>query len=53
MQESGSLLLQSMNQKLKAYMDALRLDSSCVNSQALGPGTRERIGLPEGGDGEQ
>lgn len=22
-------------------------------SQALGPGTRERIDLPEGGDGEQ
>lgn len=60
MQEWGSLFLQCVNQKLKKKrkrekkrMAALTLGDWMRRVQALGPGTRERISLPEGGDDEQ
>lgn len=58
MQEGSSLFLQSMNQKLFFKKNAhgwltLTFGDWMRRIQALGPGTRERISLPEGGDDEQ
>lgn len=39
--------------KVKKRMGALTLGDWMRRVQALGPGTRERISLPEGGDDEQ
>lgn len=38
---------------VKKRMGALTLGDWMRRVQALGPGTRERISLPEGGDDEQ